>query len=482
VIRLRLRHKLFAGLALVGVVVCGLAAWILLATGRMTDETRAIVQDALPALRLELSMLEGAAALRRLEARYAVVRDASYLELFRQRVRAMSEDLGRLEASLPPAVMDEAADVRTRLLAYAATVPGGVAPGAAPGETPAQRLEASLEALYAASLAELHQREATARRVQEQSRWVAFAGIGLSLVLGLAIAVLTAVTVARPLRRLEAAAGQVATRNASEPIPVRGQDEVATLTRAFNHMAARLAEIDALKEELFATVSHDLRTPLAAIRWSGDLLAGGVPGPLTAKQLRLVENIQASSARLLELVEQLLDLGRLDAGQMPLDLRPTDLKGVIAQCVDEVRPLAEQGRVDLGVMLPPEIPTLLVDPQRLHQVLVNLLGNGIKFTPPAGRVGVEVAVEPGRVTVRVRDTGIGIPPELLPVVFDRYRQAHAGRGGTGIGLTVVKGLVEAHGGRVWAESEQGRGSCFGFTLPLRPPDGVATAPPRRQAG
>ena len=87
-----------------------------------------------------------------------------------------------------------------------------------------------------------------------------------------------------------------------------------------------------------------------------------------------------------------------------------------------------------------------------------------------------------RVTVRVRDTGIGIPAELLPVVFDRYRQAHAGRGGTGIGLTVVKGLVEAHGGRVWAESEQGRGSCFGFTLPLRPPDAPATVSARRQAG
>jgi signal transduction histidine kinase len=483
---LRLSHKLFAGLALVGVVVSGLAAWILLATGRMTDDNRAIVQEALPAVRLELALLEGVAALRRLEARHAVLRDPSYLELFRQRVRAMTEDLSRLEASLTPDARGEVVEARARLVAYAAAVLGSSAAAAgnpaSRGEPPSQRLEASLEALYAASLAELRQREAATRRVHEQSRWVALAGIGLSLLLGLAIAVATTLTVARPLRRLEAAAQQVALRRASTPIPVRGQDEVATLTRAFNHMTARLAEIDALKDELFATVSHDLRTPLAAVRWSADLLAGGVPGPLTAKQLRLAENIRTSSTRLLDLVEQLLDLGRLDAGQMPLDLRPTDLRGVIAQCVDEVRPLADQGRIELAVTLPAEIPTLLVDPQRMHQVLVNLLGNAIKFTPAAGRVGVEVAVEPGAITVRVRDTGIGIPAELLPVVFDRYRQAHAGRGGTGIGLTVVKGLVEAHGGRVWAESEQGRGSCFGFTLPHRPPDALATAPARRQAG
>jgi signal transduction histidine kinase len=476
---LRLAHKLFLGFALVGVVVAALAGWTLLVTDRLTEENRAILQDTLPAVRLEVSLLESVAALRRLESRHAILRDPAYLQLFRERAQALGADLARLGPSLAtPAEQATLAEARTRLADYRAQVERRPGPSP-PGEPPVARLEAALEQLYSTSAVELHRREATARVLHRQTRVVAGTGIALSLAVGLLVACGTTLLVARPLRRLRAAAGDVARHAFPEPIPVRGRDEVAELTRAFNQMATRLQEVDAFKEEFLSTVSHDLRTPLAAIRWSADLLQGGVPAAISPKQARLVENIKSSANRLLGLVDQLLDLGKLEAGRLELDPRPGDLLALARASVAEVQPLADQGRIQLEITEGAGVPPILADPDRLQQVLVNLLGNALKFTPAGGRVSVEVGVEGREAVVRVRDTGIGIPPALLPSIFDRYRQAHRGRGGTGIGLTVVKGLVEAHRGRVWVESEENRGSCFGVALPLAEAAREARAVARR---
>jgi signal transduction histidine kinase len=287
--------------------------------------------------------------------------------------------------------------------------------------------------------------------------------------IGLALGAFAVLRVARPLHRLRMATQEVAAREFSEPLAVAGPSEIRDLTGAFNRMAARLGEIDRLKDEFFTGISHDLRTPLAAIRWSADLLHGGALGPLTPKQLRLAETIQSSSRRLLALAGQIVELGRLRAGRLHLDLHPTGLGDVIGQAVDEVRPLAERGQLRLEVEVPDDLPPAAADAERVHQIVVNLLANAVRFTPPGGRVSVSAAREGAEVAVRVADTGVGIPADLLAKIFDPYEQAHHGRGGSGVGLTMVRGLVEAHRGRVWVESEEGRGSCFTFTLPLAAP-------------
>ena len=164
-----------------------------------------------------------------------------------------------------------------------------------------------------------------------------------------------------------------------------------------------------------------------------------------------------------------MELGRLRAGRLLLDLRPTDLRGVIDQAVDEVRPLAEPAQLQIDVVVPADLPLITADAGRVQQILVNLLGNAVRFTPPGGRISVVARMEHSEATVRVADTGVGIPSDLVANIFDPYEQAHRGRGGSGIGLMVVRSLVEAHGGRVWVESEEGRGSCFTFTLPVRAP-------------
>jgi signal transduction histidine kinase len=469
-----LAQRLTLALATLVLVVAGLVAWYGAATSRLTAENRAIVARGVPAARLEVSLLESVSALRRLEARHAVLGDPAYLRLFGERAEAAAADLAHLETLVgTPGERAALAEVRDRLASYRAAV---LAPGprGTGGADAAQRLEAALEALYARSDAELRRRTAAAEAREARLRAISVVAIALTAVVGALTSGFVVLRVARPLRRLRDATRDVARREFARPIPVRGRDEVAQLTGAFNDMAAWLREVDQLKADLFASLSHDLRSPLAAVSWSAEMLASEVPGPLTARQVRLVESIQLSCRRVLGLVNQILDLGKLRAGKLTLECRPTDLRELLEGCLDEVRPLADQAGLTLGpAKWPDELPPLVVDPGRLHQVFLNLLSNAVKFTPTGGTVSVAVDAAPDAVTVRVSDTGIGIPPALQATIFDRYQQGHHDRGGSGLGLAVVKEFVVAHGGRVEVRSEEGHGSCFTVVLPREPQEVAA---------
>lgn len=463
---LRLGQKLFLAFAAIILVVVALVSWNLVTTERLSRQNRTIVRQVLPAVRLEVMLRDSVLALRRLDARGAVLRDQAYRSLFEERARAMAADLDRLRSLLTTEREREALrEVEERLDAYVKLV-GGRGLASSAGAGPAARLEAALEQLYSHSEAELRRLEAAAEALLERTRFFGLLSLALSVLVGGAILAFVVMRVVRPLRQLRTASQEVAEREFREPIPVRGEDEVAELTRAFNQMAVKLRELDDLKEEFFSAISHELRTPLTAIQMSATLLHEGAPGPLTEKQARLVEITRISVNRLLRLINQILDLGSLRAGKLRLDLRQIDLGKVVESAVEEIRPLADDGKLALAVTIAPDLPKIVADEGRIHQVLLNLLGNSVKFTQPGGRISVSAGREADHAVVKVEDTGIGIAPHLLTAIFDRYQQAHKGRGGTGIGLALVKGFVEAHGGRVWAESEEKRGSCFGFTIPV----------------
>ena len=465
---LRLSHQL--GLAVAGLllVVGALVGWNLIVTRQLIDAHRSLVDAAIPAVRLEIGLLEHVGALQRMEGRYAILKDPAFLTIFRDRIRTAGGDLDRLEGLLvTPAEQELLREARTSLDEYRLLLEGRKLPRAL---HPAIELEDILDRLYQASGAELQRRQTALETMARRTRALGLAALVAAGLIGLGLGTFAVVRVARPLNRLRAATQAVAAREFSEPLQVAGPSEIRDLTGAFNQMATRLGEIDRLKDEFFTGVSHDLRTPLAAIRWSADLLHTGSLGPLTPKQMRLAETIQSSSRRLLALVGQIVELGRLRAGRLQLDLRPTDIRGAIAQAVDEVRPLAERGELRLDVAVPGDLPPVARrrragapdrrEPRRERGAL----------HAPGGRVSVGAAV--ARRT-RSRYTwptlASGIPADLVPKIFDPYEQAHRGRGGSGVGLTVVRGLVEAHGGRVWVESEEGRGSRFTFTLPVATP-------------
>src|SRR5262249_38866549 len=235
-----------------------------------------------------------------------------------------------------------------------------------------------------------------------------------------------------------------------EPIPDAARDEIGALARSFNAMAAQLRRIDETKEEFYATLSHELRSPLTSVREAAHLLLDGVPGPLNAKQARLVTVIGHSTDRLLRLVNQMLELSRLRAGGLPLARERVGLARVVGRAVGGLRPQAEGGGVVLGRergggQFGGGGGEGRARPRRA-QVVVNLVANAVRFTPRGGHVTVRLIDAGPEIEIQVEDTGVGIPAAALPRIFDSWRQAHSDRGGTGLGLAVVRGVVLAHGG------------------------------------
>ncbi len=231
-------------------------------------------------------------------------------------------------------------------------------------------------------------------------------------------------------------------------------------------------DLDRAKANFISMVSHELRTPLNSVLGFSDILITGAPGPLTERQHEFLEHIRSSSRHLVQLVNDILDLSRLDAGAFSLSRGPF-LPGMLAQQVAaEMSGLAREAGVDLDLKVAEALPKADGDGGRIKQVLINLVGNALKFTPEGGSVTVEVEAGEDEVTFSVRDTGPGIPEAEQGKVFERFYQSvqspRLATKGSGLGLTIAKLLVERHGGRIWIESEPGRGSTFRFTVPAIP--------------
>ncbi len=236
----------------------------------------------------------------------------------------------------------------------------------------------------------------------------------------------------------------------------------------------RLKELDRLKSYLLANVSHELRTPLTAILGYADLLLGGILGPLAERQAAAVAIVQRNGERLSRCVGALLDFARIDAGRALVTPRPFALGALLEQTAGPLRPELAKAGLTLALEVEPDLPPVHGDSEKLAQVIENLLVNAMKFTPAGGRVTLLARRAPDDgppgVLVRVSDTGIGIPPEQLEHVFERFFQVDTSTtrraGGLGLGLSIVKSILDAHGAEVSVTSEVGRGSTFGFTLPL----------------
>jgi two-component system sensor histidine kinase GlrK len=474
---MRLASKIFLGFSLVIVVLAAVGVLGLRAVGRLVSVNGEIVSETLPALRLASGVRDTVLTMARLEARFVVLRDRRYADLWRESAAHARADLARLADVVntgPEAARLAAA--RAAFEGYYATVLGEHAQllaarnrGAPAEESPArllrEQVETELEALQQATYARVQRAQAEAARLERRTWSGVVLALATAMVLALLATAVIALRITRSLRRLSAATAAVAAGSFRDPIAVGGRDEVGVLARAFNAMAERLRAHDEMKEEFFATLSHELRSPITSVREAAHLLADGVPGPLTPKQDRLVAIVRRSTDRLLRLVNQILDMSRLRAGVLPLEYVPLDLDWLVARALEELRPQADEARVTLVRERIGTRFTMLGDEDRLVQVLVNLLANAVRFTPVGGTITVRLVDAGPECEIQVEDTGVGIPAPELPHVFESYRQAHPGKGGTGLGLAIVRGLVQAHGGRVTAESQEGKGSRFTVLLP-----------------
>jgi histidine kinase len=273
-----------------------------------------------------------------------------------------------------------------------------------------------------------------------------------------------------PVRDLTDASQRLSDGHYDERVQVNGSDEIAQLAARFNQMAAQLEQVESMRRQLIGDVTHELRTPLTSIKGYMEGLVDGVL-PATPETFNQIHH---EADRLSRLVDDLQELSRVEAKAYTLDFRPVTVSNLVQTTVKRLSPQATAKRTRLHSSLPADLPHIQADEDRITQVLVNLVANAIQYTPEDGDVTISAARHTDEIHISVQDTGIGIPPEHLANLFTRFyrvdksRSRNAG-GGSGIGLTIARHLVEAHGGRIWAESAgEGQGSTFSFSLKISP--------------
>jgi signal transduction histidine kinase len=314
--------------------------------------------------------------------------------------------------------------------------------------------------------------------------------------MALVASLLVARRVVRPLETLRTGVERIGSGDMNARLELKTGDEIEVLAEEFNKMTEnlreayselekkvedrtrelalaneRLRELDRMKSDFVSHVSHELRTPLTAIKGAVDLILREVTGPLTEKQIHYLKRVRSNTRHLAGLINDLLDLSKIESGKIELKSRRVSLGGLIYEVVEALRPVAAEKVIALETTVQEPSIAVWADRDKINQVLMNLVGNALKITPVEGRVIVSASRNGGaNVQISVADTGPGVPAEEKEKIFAKFYQVAEGNGenskGTGLGLAIAKALVELHGGKIWVESEEGRGSTFSFTLPV----------------
>lgn len=413
--------------------------------------------------------------------KYRITRDREYLERLATLARAHEEQIRALEVQ----AMTDAEHRALRELALrwepvsaaidSVVIDGRLSnarAGASPrnAEVDIHALGAPTEALAAASrFAMLDEIRRGDRRAATTGRLFWAVGVAAILLAGI-LALLLIRSIIDPLDRLAVATRQVARGEFGVRVPLRGSDELAVVTRDFNDMSARLEQLDRMKRDFISNVSHDLKSPLAAVQETNEVLLDGLAGPLSDRQRRLLEMSRDSGRRLASMIHKLLDLSRLDSRPTPIR-ELLDLYALTQRAVEHMNATRHaRGRGPTVTFEQASAHLLLrADAEEISQLLDNLLENAVKFSPEQGVVGVALQDDDGAAILRVSDEGAGVPDGEKHRIFERFYQADAGRAGpergVGLGLAICRQIAEAHGGAIAVRDNSPTGAVFEVTIP-----------------
>jgi signal transduction histidine kinase len=339
----------------------------------------------------------------------------------------------------------------------------------------ASKLFTRLSAIATSNSAEAQRLAAADKSSFAASRSLLLGMAGGSLALALVLGLLLSWSVVAPLRRTEARLAEIGAGDFRGRLEVPNRDEIGRLAARVNSTSDELQRVyrelesaSRHKSDFLATMSHELRTPLNAIIGFSEVLQEQMFGELNERQLAYVNDVLEAGRHLLSLINDVLDLAKIEAGRVELELSQVALPDILRSAVSMHAERASRAGVEISLRTDPDEITVTADARRLRQVVFNLLSNAVKFTPANGRVEISTRVDDGQVEIAVADTGPGIAAEDLETIFEEFEQTTEGKQaeGTGLGLPLSRKLVELHGGRLWAESEPGRGSIFRFTLPV----------------
>jgi signal transduction histidine kinase len=444
------------------------------ALGNLVSVNREITTRTIPAVRLAASTREAISPLVRLEMRALVLSDPGYATAWTERAERVNEDLDRLSGYVQSArERERLTAARTAFERYRTLVMAeqdllrrgaqaeALAQPYSEARTRADEVQQHLDGLMGAIHERVLAAQAEAARLETRT-WT-----GVLIALGAAVAL--AVLVALENARLHAAAQ-------------RNIQQLTEQSRQLLESKMAAEQASRAKSEFLASMSHELRTPLNAVIGFSQVLANKTYGEVNERQLEYLTSILAGGRHLRKLVDDLLDLAKVDAGHLTLDLTKVAVADDIPEVVGVVQALAQQKNITVTVEVKEPLPAITADRMRVQQMVYNLLSNAIKFTDPGGLVTVTadtIAVGPlgaSALRIRVADTGIGIKPEDQTRIFDKFERGDSASAreqeGTGLGLALTRKLVELHGGVITVESEgvKGRGSLFTVLLPIAPPD------------
>ena len=540
--------RMILGYLVVIFLVVAISAYSILSLNKINRLASSILSIDQQVTDLETKMIDSLLAQAQNEQKYLVTRDESYLNLYLSQRQAFLENFTRLapllaspeELSLKEKIQElfSLYSSHVEQLMKPSSAPASSSTPPAPSSTPpapsspstsssppnpisspstaliasnhsadnsalpdsdpkalVDELTASLEKLIALRQSIINSKMIELQQMGARSALIIQTLVAASLILGVILAFFITRSISRPLRQIEKMTEYIGQMNFDYQLDVHSPRELARLAQSFSQMADRLKEIDEMKNNFISHVSHELRTPLTSINEASDLLLDRVGGEITSRQEHLLQIIKQCTQRLIKMVNNLLDLSKMEAGMMNYEFVRASINQIIRHSLEEINLLATKKNIRLEVQIEDNLPLVKMDVDKMQEVMDNLLSNAIKFTPEGGTVRIEAhlvrkkdtppgsqeALEASHLQVSVSDTGPGIPPEYQALIFEKFQGINTGQTaegrGTGLGLSIASHIVKAHGGKIWVESTAGQGSTFSFCLPLPLPLPSAEQPP-----
>ena len=476
--KLSLLSRLFLGYCFLLVLAAGMSVYAIVQLGRVTDVTRSIILADNSLISLQKDMTDALLSETRYEKKYLIIQDRALFDGFLKSTRDFEQYLQ--EASQLRVSEEEKAVLVTVAKMHqtyqhlfeeelAFLKAGQKYSRSRYGQAKDRAVNAAIEELIRLRLMAQKNIFDKIKNLSEagtRARTIAMIVSAVSLAFGIVLAVWTTRSITRPLAEMQKKTREISEGIFNADLDLPSPPEIGELAKAINTMCSKLREVDKMKMDFFALMSHELRTPLTSIKEGTNLFLEGKGGEVTEKQKKLLTIMSEESDRLIELVNSVLDLSKLESGLLAFNFTTEELGPLITRVVHEVRPLAEAKHIKINQDVA-ELPAIFMDSERMLQVLRNLISNALKFTPSGGMVSITARSAEQVVTVAVSDTGPGIPQEQAAVIFDKFRQG-PGPGkfpGTGLGLAIVKHIIQSHGGSVWVQSNEGCGSTFTVQLP-----------------
>jgi two-component system, NtrC family, sensor histidine kinase GlrK len=486
--KLTIFKRLIAGFFLILMVVVALSAYSVLKFRELNQVIRSISAVDSETLRCADRLRDDLYTLRKFERKYVISEDMDFLDQFHETQRSLLSDLDQMKRLLDTAGNEDRANLLlnacekyTRKVNEEADLIKNFK------GYPKRDFEEQKQALVDDIMEHLDRLRKETEKVtdnriktsgevgQEALRIIMILAV-LSVVMAILIAFFISRTIHRPIRLLITGIKEITRGRFEKHLEILSPPEINELAHAYNNMCDRLKELDELKADFIAGVSHEFRTPLAVIREAIGLYIESLENRPSEKQQKLLSIIEEECERLIDSVSRVLNLSRMDAGIAEYHMEKYSLTHMVAIGISKVQPIAQRKGITLEYNPESNIPAAFFDPEKIGLVLDNLLGNALKFTPEKGSVTVRVIESKGVpvtgsgnktgqiIEVSISDTGPGIPAENIHEIFDKYRKLH--ENGTGLGLYISRQIIIAHGGEIWVESNGKTGSTFFFTVPL----------------